>query len=144
MSESKQKYPEPTVGGLILHESGEILLVKSFKWKDYWTVPGGHIEVGETAENAVTREIKEEVGLDISSAKLLLIQEAIHPKNFNANKHFIFLDYLCLSKSKDVELDNREIQEYIWMTPEKALKANLEEFTRNLINKFLSEQRELL
>ncbi len=141
MSESKQKYPEPTVGGLILHKSGEILLVKSFKWKDHWTVPGGHIEVGETAENAVKREIKEEVGLDISSARLLFIQEAIFPKNFNTNKHFIFLDYLCISKSKDVELDNREIQEYVWMTPEKALKTNLEEFTRNLINQFLSEQR---
>jgi|TARA_B100001971_G_scaffold175431_1_gene169050 nucleoside triphosphatase len=141
MSESKQKYPEPTVGGLILHKSGEILLVKSFKWKDYWTVPGGHIEIGETAENAIKREIKEEVGLDIDSASLLLIQEAIYPKNFNAHKHFIFLDYLCLSKSKDVELDNREIQEYIWMTPEKALKSNLEEFTRNLINRFLSEQK---
>ncbi len=141
MSESKQKYPEPTVGGLILHKSGDILLVKSFKWKDLWTVPGGHIEVGETAENAVKREIKEEVGLDISSARLLLIQEAIYPKNFNLHKHFIFLDYLCLSKSKEVELDNREIQEYVWMTPEKALKMNLEEFTRNLINRFLSEQR---
>ena len=126
---------------MILYKSGEILLVKSFKWKDFWTVPGGHIEVGETAENAVKREIKEEVGLDISSARLLLIQEAIYPKNFNLHKHFIFLDYLCLSKSKEVELDNREIQEYVWMTPEEALKVNLEEFTRNLLNQFLSERK---
>ena len=141
MSESKQKYPEPTVGGLISHKSGEILLVKSFKWKDLWTVPGGHIEVGETAENAVKREINEEVGLDISSARLLLIQEAIYPKNFNLHKHFIFLDFLCLSESKDVELDNREIQEYVWMAPEEALKVNLEEFTRNLLNQFLSVRK---
>ena len=44
MFEFKQMYPELTVGALILHKSGEILLVKSYKWKDFWTVPGSHIE----------------------------------------------------------------------------------------------------
>lgn len=138
MSESKQKYPEPTVGALITHKSGDILLVKSYKWKDFWTVPGGHIEVGETAESAVKREVKEEVGLDVDPVKLLIVQEAVYPKNFNLNKHFIFLDYLCISKFKKVTLDNREIQEYIWMNPDEALKENLEEYTRKLLNKYLS------
>ncbi len=139
MSESKQKYPEPTVGALILNKSNEILLVKSYKWKDFWTVPGGHIEVGETAENAVKREVKEEVGLDITPIKLLFVQEAVYPKNFNLYKHFIFLDYLCISEKIEVTLDNREIQEYIWIDPEKALKKNLEEYTRNLVHKYLSD-----
>ena len=139
MSESKQKYPEPTVGALILNKSNEILLVKSYKWKDFWTVPGGHIEVGETAENAIKREVMEEVGLDITPIKLLLVQEAVYPKNFNLCKHFIFLDYLCISKKMEVTLDNREIQEYIWTDPEKALEKNLEEYTRNLVQQYLSD-----
>ena len=138
MSESKQKYPEPTVCALITHKSGDILLVKSYKWKDFWTVPGGHIEVGETAESAVKREVKEEVGLDVDPVKLLIVQEAVYPKNFNLNKHFIFLDYLCISKFKKVTLDNREIQEYIWINADEALKENLEEYTRKLLNKYLS------
>ena len=83
--------------------------------------------------------MKEEVGLEIKSEKLLLIHQAIYPKNFNLNKHFIFLNYLCLSESKEVKLDNREIQKHIWIYPEKALKENLEDYTGNLLNKYLSE-----
>ena len=140
MSKSEQRYPEPTVGALVLHGSGQILLVKSYKWRNLLSVPGGHIEVGELVMDAVQREVKEEVGLDVEPKKLLLIQEAIYPKNFTLHKHFIFLDYLCLTTSKDVKLDNREIQGHIWIDPEEALKEELEEYTRNLINRYLTER----
>lgn len=139
MPDSEQRYPEPTVGALILHDSGDILLVQSHKWKGFWSVPGGHIEVGEQAEDAVRREVKEEVGLDVEPVKLLLIQQAIYPKNFTLRKHFIFLDYLCRSRSRDVRLDNREIQQSKWIAPQAARRENLEEYTRNLLEKFLSE-----
>lgn len=140
MTEPEQKYPEPTVGALVLHESGQILLVRSYKWKNLLSVPGGHIEVGERSEDAVRREVKEEVGLDVEPVKLLLIQQAIYPKNFTLHKHFIFLDYLCVSKSKEVKIDNREIQGYLWIEPQEALNEDLEEYTRNLINRYLSER----
>ena len=43
----KQKFPEPIVGGLIFNKKGELLLVKSPKWLNRYSIPGGHIEVGE-------------------------------------------------------------------------------------------------
>ncbi|MFQ6134783.1 MAG: NUDIX domain-containing protein [Nitrososphaerales archaeon] len=141
MAEPEQRYPEPTVGALVVHESGEILLVRSYKWRNLLSVPGGHIEVGERAEDAVRREVKEEVGLEVEPLELLLIQQAIYPKNFTLHRHFIFLDYLCTSESKEVKADNREIQEYMWIDPEEALKEDLEEYTRNLINRYLSERK---
>ncbi len=139
MTKCEQKYPEPTVGGLVVHESGQILLVRSYKWNNLLSIPGGHIEVGEKSEDAVKREVKEEVGLDVTPLKLILIQQAIYPKNFVLHRHFIFLDYLCSSKSLEVKLDNREINEYIWLDPEQALKEDIEDYTRNLINKYLSD-----
>ena len=48
-----QVYPEPTVGALIVNKEGRILLTKSHKWFDKYTLPGGHIEVGETMKEAV-------------------------------------------------------------------------------------------
>jgi hypothetical protein len=49
-----QVFPEPTVGALIVNKEGKILLTKSHKWFDKYTLPGGHIEVGETMKEAVT------------------------------------------------------------------------------------------
>ena len=86
----QQVYPEPTVGALIVNPEGKILLAKSHKWFDKYTLPGGHIEVGETMEEAVKREVKEEVGLDVEVVEFLLMQEAIFAEEFWKKKHFIF------------------------------------------------------
>ena len=61
----KQQYPEPTVGALIFNQADKILLIKSHKWHNQYVVPGGHIELGETMEDALRREIEEETGLSI-------------------------------------------------------------------------------
>jgi len=62
---TRQVFPEPTVGALIVDQQGKILLARSHKWFDKYTLPGGHIEVGESMADAVRREVKEEVGLDV-------------------------------------------------------------------------------
>jgi len=87
-----QKYPEPTVGGLILNTKGELLLVESPKWKRGYTIPGGHVELGETLVGALHRELKEEVGLKVEEPELLMIQEAIFSKEFYRKRHFVFFD----------------------------------------------------
>jgi nucleoside triphosphatase len=134
-----QNYPEATVGALIVNEKEEILLVRSYKWGNRYTVPGGHIELGERSETAVKREIKEEVGLDVEPVKLLLVQEAVYPEDYIKHEHYIFLDYLCRTNSSRVTLDGKEIQEYIWTTPSDAIQLNLESFTRNLVEAYLSD-----
>ncbi len=61
----KQQQPEPTVGALIFNPQGKLFLVKSYKWGNKYTIPGGHIELGENIKQALKREIKEETGMDI-------------------------------------------------------------------------------
>jgi nucleoside triphosphatase len=132
-----QNYPEATVGALIVNNQGQILLVKSYKWGDRYTVPGGHIELGERSQQAVKREIKEEVGLDVEPVKILMVQEAVFPRDYIKHEHYIFMDYLCRAASSDVRVDNKEIQEYLWVSPGDALQLDLESFTRNLVNEYL-------
>ena len=133
-----QVFPEPTVGGLIVNREGKVLLALSHKWFDKWTIPGGHIELGEKMNDAVIREIKEEVGLDITVERLLLIQEAIYTDQFWKKRHYIFFDFLCRCEKDNVALDNREIQNYSWVWPGQALNLNLESFTRNVVEKYLA------
>src|SRR3989475_12415153 len=123
-----QAYPEPTVGALIVNKEGKILLTKSHKWFDKYTLPGGHIEVGETMRDAVIREVREEVGLDVEVAEILLMQEAIFAKEFWKRKHFIFFDFLCKSKRQQVKLARRELQQYVWEDPGAARGLGVSSF----------------
>jgi mutator protein MutT len=58
----------PGVPAIIRNSKGEILLGKrdknSLTYPDYWGLPGGLIEYGETVEQAIKRELKEELGVD--------------------------------------------------------------------------------
>jgi len=137
-----QLYPEATVGALVVNKKGEILLVKSSKWKNKFTVPGGHIELGEHSEDAIRREVKEETGLDVKPVKLLVVQEAIYPKDYHKREHYVFMDYVCTTEDSHVKLDGRELQEYLWIKPKDALKLDMEEYTRNFVTKYLTELKD--
>ncbi len=138
----KQVYPEPTVGALIVKDDGKVLLAKSHKWFGKLTLPGGHIEVGETMRDAVRREVKEEVGLDVEVVQLLLVQEAIFTAEFYKQKHFIFFDFICRTKGELVRLDRDEIQDYVWAFPGEALNMDLDSFTRKTVEEYLAPHRQ--
>ncbi len=131
-------YPEPIVGALILNQKNEILLIQQAKWNDQYCIPGGHVEYKESIEEAIKREVREEVGIDIEVVELLGVQDNINSEFFHKKgKHFIFLDYLCRSKNVDVKIDIREAQKFLWIIPKKALELNLHIGTSTNIEKFL-------
>jgi nucleoside triphosphatase len=136
----EKRYPEPTCGALIFNPKGEILLIKSHKWLDKYVMPGGHIEMGESIEDALKREIKEETNLEISNIEFICFQEFIFDSAFWKKKHFIFLDFSCNTESEDVKLDS-EGHEYIWITLEKALETEVEPFTKRAIEKYLEKKK---
>ena len=131
-----QKFPEPTVGALIFKKD-KLLLVKSPKWKrQKWTVPGGHIEVGESAEQAIVREAKEETGLDVIPIKLLLVQEAVFSEEYYKPMHYLFFDFLCETENDNVKLDNRELNEYGWFDKKEIQNADVESYTKNVLKAY--------
>jgi len=61
------KRPLVAVDGVVVRRGGSIVLVKRRRppYEGYWALPGGLVEYGETVEEAVVREVKEETGLDV-------------------------------------------------------------------------------
>jgi nucleoside triphosphatase len=136
-----QEYPEPTVGGLIINPEGELLIVKSHKWKVAYTIPGGHVEVGESLEEALLREVKEETGLDIHEIEFLCFHEFIGDEIFWEKRHFIFFDFICCTSKTEVILNN-EAQEYLWVPIREAVNLPIGKYLRRSLEIYLERQEE--
>ncbi|MFB6209794.1 MAG: NUDIX domain-containing protein [Candidatus Nanohaloarchaea archaeon] len=140
MVEHDTCFPEPVTGALILNEKDEIFLMKSPKWDGQWLVPGGHVEKGERIEECVKREVEEEVGLEVDDIELVTVLEGM-PERFERDTHFIFLNYSCRAGEKEVELDEEEAVDYVWMDPKEALESEKEinQSTRKFIQEYLEK-----
>lgn len=82
-----------------------------------WETPGGRVEFGERIEDALKREIKEEVGVDIKINKILGWGEGLdcqHKDGFIAHRFVLYFD--CEIVSGELRYDNEEISEYKWVT----------------------------
>ncbi len=76
-----EKLPK-VIASVLVEKDGKFLLVKEKleSGKEYWIVPGGKVEFGETIEQAALREIAEETGLNINLTGFIGYDEAIVTK----------------------------------------------------------------
>ena len=82
-------------------------------WKDWWEFPGGKMEPGETPEEALKREIQEELSTEISVDKFLCTVEYDYPK-FHLTMHC----YWCSLVSEGLHLNEHEAAK--WLTMEQT------------------------
>ena len=97
----------------IIHREGACLATQRGygEFEGMWEFPGGKIELGESPEAALKREIKEELGIDIIIENLLCTTEYNYP-SFHLTMHC----YLCSIKAGEIEL--REHKSARWLTSE--------------------------
>lgn len=80
------------------------------EFKDMWEFPGGKLEQGETGEQAIIREIKEELNAEIIVKKYLNTIEYTYP-----SFHLIMHNYICELKEKHLELLEAEDAKFVNM-----------------------------
>ena len=78
------------------------------EWKDWWEFPGGKMEAGETPEEALVREICEELSAEISVDELLCTVEWDYPK-FHLTMHC----YLCSLLTEALHLNEHEAAKWL-------------------------------
>ncbi len=111
---------EFSAGAVIFKREGDkiLFLVIYSKRNNIWGFPKGHLERGETEEQAALREIKEEVGLEnlhfINGFREEVMYETISKRPpFKGDKIEKYVTYfLCETKNQDIIVDNREITDY--------------------------------
>lgn len=84
--------------GALIFDRDKILLVERGKepLKGYWSLPGGVLEAGETLEEGIVREVREETGLAVKPRGVLEIFERIMRDTQGALEyHYVLIDYIC-------------------------------------------------
>jgi len=97
---SAREYPDrPFVGvGAVIIAGGSVVLVRrgAPPLKGEWSLPGGAVEVGETLEDCVRREMKEETGLDVEVGPVVEVFDRItRDADDRVQYHYVLVDYVC-------------------------------------------------
>ena len=104
MGRAYPQHPIPSCHALIYH-NGSILLVQRGKepLKGFWGLPGGGVELGETVEEALVREVHEETGLRIQVERFLYYQDAIN-RDGDGRVHYHYVVFYYHAKPVGGEL----------------------------------------
>ena len=127
---------EPThlvsVAALITNDKGEILLVNS-PWRG-WEYPGGLIEPGETFQEALHREVREEAGVEIEITGFVGICK-------NIERNIVNIDFTARYLGGDLRT-SEESTEVVWVTPEDAMKMITFPLTKKRLQNMLMGREE--
>lgn len=106
-------------GVLFFDDTGRVLLVQP-TYKDYWDIPGGYVETGETPAQAAAREVREELGIEAAVGPLLVADWAPHPAE--GDKLLLIFDGDTLSAEQigAIRLQADELASYAFYGPTEA------------------------
>jgi mutator protein MutT len=97
----RRQYPDaPVVAvGAVVIEADSVLLVRRAHepLKGEWSLPGGALELGETLEEGVVREVQEETGLQVQPSGIVEVFDRItyDEQTGRVRYHYVLVDYLC-------------------------------------------------
>jgi len=99
------KSPRLVVSALIKKKNKFLLIKEKLENnEETWIIPGGGVDFGENLEQAVKREIKEELGIDIKIIDFIKFHEAIFTK---FNYHTVIFFYLVKALNEDFKLEKK-------------------------------------
>jgi mutator protein MutT len=138
----RREYPEaPIVGvGAVVIDQGRVLLVRRghAPLKGEWSLPGGALELGETLQQGVVREILEETGLVVAPVGIVDILDRItHDEESGCVQfHYVLIDFVCRVSGGDLVVGS-DADEARWVAPGELQEYALADVTLRVIQKAL-------
>ena len=125
---------------LVVDEARRVLLCRMAPdrgvFPGQWALPGGGVEPGERIDEALRREVREELGVELASYRPLLFKDARLDKRFpdgsSRSLHMVFLVYECTLADPAITL-NEEFSEAGWFSLGELSTLELNELTRDTL-----------
>jgi mutator protein MutT len=137
-------YPDrPIVGvGAIVLDGNRVVLVKRAHepLKGEWSVPGGAVDVGETLEQAIRREVREETCLDVEVGPIVDVLDRIRYDPAGRVKfHYVLVDFLCRPLSGMLRCAS-DAEEAAWAERADLARYGVAEETLTVIDKAIARR----
>jgi mutator protein MutT len=98
-----------TAGALVFNDAGEVLLLKHrFRMGSGWGIPGGFLELGEQPDEALRRELREEIGLEVERVEIVTTRAFKKPRQ-------VEIVFRCHANA-DVKPRTIEVEECGWFS----------------------------
>jgi 8-oxo-dGTP diphosphatase len=115
-----REYPEhPVVGvGAVVVRNHKALIIKRAHEprKGEWSLPGGLLELGESLQDAVCREVKEETNLNVAAGPIIDTFDRVHRDAAGRIRyHFVIVDFVCWSDNGDA-VAGSDAEAVAWVT----------------------------
>jgi ADP-ribose pyrophosphatase YjhB (NUDIX family) len=137
-AEESRRYPaRPVIGvGALIFEGDRVLLVERGKEPllGYWSLPGGAVEAGERLEDALTREVLEETGLEVATGAIATVFERIMPDAAGrCEYHYVLIDFYCTIQSGELRPGD-DSSAVAWFAIDALPELKMTEGTREVIH----------
>ncbi len=135
----RREYPEApiaTVGGIVLNGASVLLAQRGrAPNKGRWSLPGGAIELGETARQAIEREVREECGIVIQAGEVADVLDILQRDPAGRLQfHYVVIDYVCKYVSGEL-IPGDDAADARWVRPGEFDTLNVLQRTRDVIAK---------
>lgn len=126
------------VGAVIFNSEGKLLLTKrgnkSRNEVGKWEIPGGRVQWGERLEDAIKREVKEELGVDIEIIELLDVYDHLIP---DEKQHWVSPCFICkIAGGSPAIMEEGKLDEIGWFSLTEMIKLPLSIITRQNLETF--------
>ncbi len=132
-----------SVVAVIVDEHDQVVLTRRNipPFFDQWVMPGGKIALGESILRALHREVREEIGIDVTVGALVDVFEHLTPGP--DNDHFVILYYRCHPLKRDLAPNEAEVSEARWVPRGELPRYSMPDGTRHILGKLFPELRDL-
>jgi 8-oxo-dGTP diphosphatase len=133
----RKQHVVTSVVAVIVDEAERVLLTRRAipPFLDMWVMPGGKIDLGEPIVRALHREVREEVGLEVTVEGLVDVFEHLTPDT----DHFVILYYRCRPLTHALTPNPAEVAEARWVARAELPSLRMTDGSRFILGKLFPE-----